>query len=89
MIELGSFRNTQALEVTADSAVFTAPGPYSVFVVTADRSVLIQRNVVEIDEHAFLLREGQYARITLGRNEVLAYALADGEIDGVFYITEA
>ena len=89
MIELGSFRNTRALEVTADSAIFTAPGPFSVFVVTSDRSVMIQRNVAAVDENAFLLREGQYARITLGRNETLTYALADGEIDGSIYITES
>lgn len=45
--------------------------------------------VAAVDENAFLLREGQYARITLGRNETLTYALADGEIDGSIYITES
>ena len=88
MIELGSFRNTAALAVTAEPDIFTAQGPQSIFVVWSDRSTMIARNGAVINEKSFLLRENTYARVRLEKNEVLTFALADGEIDGTIYITE-
>lgn len=88
MIELGSFRNTVACAVTADAGTFTSPGPHSIYVVIADRNVMIVRNDAPVDASAFLLREGQYARLRLEKNEVLTFALAPGETDGKLYVTE-
>lgn len=88
MIDLGSFRNTFALAVTAEPEIFTSPGPQSIYVVWSDRSVMIARNGAVIDDRAFLLRENETVRIRLEKNEVLTFALADGEIDGKIYITE-
>lgn len=88
MIELGSFRNTAAMAVTTEPDMFTAPGPQSIFDVWADRSIMMARNGALINDKAYLLRENTHARVRLEKNEVLTFALADGETDGMIYITE-
>lgn len=96
MIELGSFRNTTVLAVTGETDIFTSPGPYSSYVVHANRNVLLVRNnvVIVTDDddnppNAFPLKEGEYARIRLDKNEVLSFVLAAGETDGTIWLTEA
>lgn len=88
MIELGSFRNTSAHTVSEEADIFTSKGPHSTFMVVSDRNILLARNSAPIDERAFPLSEGTYARLRLEKNEVLTFALAAGETDGTVYITE-
>lgn len=90
MIELGSFRHTAHLAVTAGVAIYTSPGPQSIYVIVADRTIRLGRNTLMADdEAAFILNEGEHARLRLEKNETLSFCLVEGETDGTVRLTEA
>lgn len=87
VIPLGSFEKTTAKAVSTTHINHTCVGPYTDFVVTADRNVHISRNR-DATTGEFKLNAGDYAKVHLGKDEYLSIILAIGESDGTCYLTE-
>lgn len=87
MLILGPFGKTTVFAVTAAADSFTNPGPYTSFMVLANRAVHLSRDGdATVDE--VLIPTDTPVEVSFLTGAALSFILADGETDGTLRITE-